>query len=238
MGRAAGIEDTGATAITAVITTIPGREKLATRARLSVLDQRLVPSTIYTSYDNERRGAWWNRNQALEQVETPWVAWLDDDDEWLPNHLRVLAGGATRTGADLVFSYAEFVGGRDPLACCWRKKLVAEPINVPFGVEQRAHLDARNGEYCPHCGYLRGNFIPCCYLTRTATLRKAGGFPAPYSLGEITSGECEDYLMLLRMLDVGAEFYHVPGVRTWRYHMWGGNVGGRGADRMHELGET
>ena len=51
------------------------------------------------------RGAGAARNTAIEHASQPWVAFLDSDDEWLPNHLaalwsvragHVLVGGATR----------------------------------------------------------------------------------------------------------------------------------------------
>ena len=38
----------------------------------------------------ERRGAAGARNAGLDEVSTPWVAFLDSDDEWLPDHLASL----------------------------------------------------------------------------------------------------------------------------------------------------
>jgi glycosyltransferase involved in cell wall biosynthesis len=230
--------------ITVVIPTIPGRELLLQRAVASVRAQRPHgPYAILPVKDSERRGAAWARNEGIRRVETPWIGVLDDDDEMEPNHLAVLARGASKTGADAVFTYPRFVGvdeqgrdGHDPLACCWKGQLIPAPINVPLGPDQLAHLDSRQGTYCPHCHYLRGNFLPCCYLVRTEVIRAAGGFPEPYSMPDVgTSGECEDYLALLAMLDVGARFHRVVGVRTWRYNYHGSNTGGRGADRLHEL---
>lgn len=242
--------------ITVVIPTIPGREELLDRAVRSVERQPHGPRSVVVVTDTERRGAAWARNYGIQLVTengedrkgllSPWIAWLDDDDEMLENHLAVLARGASKTGADAVFTYPWFRGtdseGRvdhDPLACCWRGELVAAPVDVPFGPDQQAHLDSRKGAYCPHCRYLRGNFLPCCYLVRTEVIRDAGGFPEPYSMPEVgTSGECEDYLALLSMLDAGARFYRVTGIRTWVYNYHGANTGGRGAVRMHELEQT
>jgi glycosyltransferase involved in cell wall biosynthesis len=211
--------------VTVLIVTIPGREEMLHRAVESVAAQTIKPARVVVGRDKERLGAATARNKALEQVKTEWVAILDDDDEFLPDHLRTLIRGANLSGADLIFSYPEFVGGRDPLACLDDNgTLVPEPINIPFGPVQEYGLR----KY--------GNFIPCTVLVRTALVRQVGGYPEPYSMPEVTvSADCEDYLLLLRLLDAGASFYHVTGVRTWRYTYHDGNLGGRGVNRMHEI---
>lgn len=209
--------------VTVVVPTIPGRDALLRRALESVAAQTVPPFDTIVLNDVERRGAHVARNEALKLVQTDWVAWLDDDDEFLPNHLKVLVRGANKSKADLIFSYAEFVNGRDPLACMQHGKLVPEPLNVPFGPEQ---------EYWMR---IHGNFIPVTYLVRADAVRKVGGFPAPYSFQAMNSRDCEDFGLILALLDAGYKFHHVCGVRTWRYHFHETNTGGRGADRMHEL---
>ncbi|SRR6266702_2014353 len=211
--------------VTVVIPTIPGREELLARALQSVYAQQVQPYEVRVMADVDRHGAYWARNQALDLVTTDFIAWLDDDDEFLPNHVKVLVRGANKSHADLIFSYAEFVGGRDPLACVQHGKLVPEPINVPFGDEQEYWLRRH------------GNFIPVTYLVRTAAVRAVGGFPAPYTFDAAWSRDCEDFGLILRLLDAGYKFHHVTGVRSWRYHFHDANLGGRGVDRMHELGD-
>lgn len=209
--------------VTVVIPTVAGREDLLTRALDSVAAQIVPPGAVVVQEDRERRGAAWARNAALERVGTSWVAWLDDDDELLPNHVKVLVRAANQTGADLVYSYAEFVGGPDPLSSVDPQgRFAPNPVNVPWS--SYADLWLRT----------RGNFIPVTYLVRADLVRQVGGFPEPYSF-EHPQNDCEDLGLLLLLLDAGALFYHVPGVRTWRYHVWEGNLGGRGAGRMHEL---
>jgi glycosyltransferase involved in cell wall biosynthesis len=213
--------------VTVVIPTIAGREQLLARALASVAVQQVAPARVIVQLDRDRLGAAATRNAGLAQVATDWVAWLDDDDELLPNHLKVLVRAANQTRAELVFSYPEVVGGRDPLACVDdRGVLIAEPLHVPFGPVQRVAL-----RQC-------GNFIPVTYLVRTEPVRRVGGFPEPYSMPDVkVSADCEDYLLLLKLLDAKTAFHHVCGVRTWRYHLHDGNLGGRGLNRLHELEE-
>lgn len=214
--------------VTVVIPTIRGREDLLARAIRSVDAQTVRPGDVVIEVDDDRTGAAETRNRAVDRVQTDWIAWLDDDDELLPNHVKVLVRGANKSGADLVYSYAEFVGGRDPLGCWHKGQLVAEPINVPF--DKEAMLALRRD----------GNHIPITYLVRTELVRQVGGFPERNSFGVTAkhSGDCEDYGLILRMLDAGAQFHHVTGVRTWRYHFHDTNTGGRGAAWLHELEGT
>src|SRR6266702_2525747 len=185
--------------VTVVIPTIKGREHLLKRALASVEGQQVTPAAVEVHTDYHRRGAHFARNEAIKNVKTDWIAFLDDDDE--------------------------FVGGRDPLACVQHGRLVPEPINVPFGIEQEYWLRKH------------GNFIPVTYLVRTAAVRAVGGFPAPYSFDAAWSRDCDDFGLQLRLLDAGYTFHHVTGVRSWRYHFHEANLGGRGVERMHELGD-
>jgi hypothetical protein len=135
--------------------------------------------------------------------------------------------GANKSHADLIFTYAEFVGGRDPLAVMRGDGvIVPEPINFPWNADAERSLR------------VHGNFIPVTYMVKTEAVRAVGGFPAPYTFDARYSNDCEDYGLLLRLLDAGYKFHHICGVRTWRYNFWDGNLGGRGVDRLHELGSV
>lgn len=204
--------------VTVVIPTHPGREELLTRALKSVEAQTRQVHDVVIINDVDRNGAAWARNEGLKRVETKWVAWLDSDDEFLPNHVDILYRAAWSENVDLVYSYPEVRGHRDPLAVAHNGRWVC-PLGVPFGPEQERHLRTA------------GNFIPVTHLVRTELVRQVGGFPKPYS--EEFPGE-EDWGLLIRLLDAGARFYHVPKI-TWIYHIWGGNVGGRGSDDEDRL---
>jgi glycosyltransferase involved in cell wall biosynthesis len=194
--------------VTVVIPYCDEHAHLLPRAIASVEAQTVRPDDIIPVHDRGHRGAAWARNLGASQVETKWLAWLDADDELLPDHLEVLLKGAEESGADLIYSYAEFPDSRDPLATVHNGVLVPEPIGVPFGSEQANWLR------------YQGNFIPITYLLRAAWHERVGGMPASGG-----PGAEEDYLFLLRLLNAGAKFHHVAK-RTWIYHVWGGNTGG------------
>lgn len=211
--------------ITVVVPTIPGREELLARALASVEAQTLQPAAVIVEVDRERTGAAATRNRALGQVTTEWVAWIDDDDSFMPHHLEVCARKAMEFAAftdvlpDLVYPSMQAVGGRDPLACPVNGVLV-NPFGVTFGPEQQWHLENV------------GNFIPITWLGRTEMIRRVGGFPEPWADPSKGSGRVEeDYGLLLRMLAAGARFVHVPS-RSWRYYFHDANTGGRGTDTI------
>lgn len=48
------------------------------------------------------------RNHALDQAQGDWIAPLDDDDEWSPDHLEVLMQHQEETGVDFVYGISEY----------------------------------------------------------------------------------------------------------------------------------
>lgn len=100
--------------ITVVIPSIPPRADMLQRAISSVLAQTHRAAAIAVAIDTHREGAAVTRNRALQSVRTPWTAFLDDDDEFMPQHLEKLWTYAQMTGADFVYSWFAVVGGGDP----------------------------------------------------------------------------------------------------------------------------
>ena len=181
--------------ITVVIPTIEGRYDKLERAVASVQAQTLAPKLIDVQLDRDREGAGATRNRALERVDTEWVAFLDDDDELKPNHLKACARYAALSGVDVVYPWFDCVGGEDPIGC----------FGVPFSA---AFLRRRN-------------YIPVTVLARTELVRAVGGFrDHPDEKGD----PCEDWGLWLALLDAGATFGHVPQ-RTWIWHMGNGTRG-------------
>jgi glycosyltransferase involved in cell wall biosynthesis len=134
--------------ITVVIPTIDGREEQLGRACDSVRTQTLRASVVQVERDRHRLGAAAARNRALEDVDTEWVAFLDDDDEFKPNHLKACARLAALSGADLVYPW--FDTDDDPIG------MFGVPFSATF-LRQR-------------------NYIPVTVLARTDLVRRVGGF--------------------------------------------------------------
>lgn len=75
------------------------------RAVESVLAQELPVAAIVIAIDGLGQGAAATRQRALDMASTEWVAFLDSDDWWHPNHTRVLAEVADAHDADYVYSW-------------------------------------------------------------------------------------------------------------------------------------
>jgi glycosyltransferase involved in cell wall biosynthesis len=212
--------------VAVIIPHIPERNgELLERALASVRAQTRPFDQIIVESDPERTGAADTRNRALAQCTTDYVTFLDDDDELLPNHVAVclnrfeVEGPAARR-ADLVYTYAEFIGSRDPLATDDGTGQWVKPFGIPFGPAQERHLREK------------GNFIPVTHMVRVDAIRAAGGFPRQNEFPATVSGDCEDYGLLLALLDNGARFVHEP-VITWRYYFHSANTGGRASVKRH-----
>ena len=203
--------------VTIAIPTIPGREALLERAARSAQCQLRPADAILVERDEHRSGAAAARNRLLELVDTEWIAWLDDDDELLSNHLRALLDAAEASGADLVYPRPVLLplGTTDPTATRTPSGFWATP---PWGI-QFGPLQVKQLRH-------ESNFIPVTYLVRTEMARKAGGFPEPYS--EDWPRDCEDWGHLVRLLDAGARFHH-HDEPTWLWHHHDHHTAGHGA---------
>jgi hypothetical protein len=78
------------------------------------MTQTMPAAAISVAIDVNREGAPPTRQRALDAVRTEWVAFLDDDDFFEPQHLEHLSQHAEETGADFVYSWFTVVGGVDP----------------------------------------------------------------------------------------------------------------------------
>ena len=100
--------------ITVVMASIPPRGVLRNAALASVASQTLQPAAVSIAIDVEKQGAPATRDRALRAAQTPWVAFLDDDDAFMPQHLEHLYAHAMETDADFVYSWFTVIGGTDP----------------------------------------------------------------------------------------------------------------------------
>lgn len=83
------------------------------RALASIAAQTHQPEAISVLNDTTRLGAGRMRQRLLNTVRTRWIAWLDSDDEWSPEHLERLITVAQETSS--VFVYSWFWSVMDPL---------------------------------------------------------------------------------------------------------------------------
>lgn len=198
------------TSVAVCITSIPTRTHFLREAIASVMAQTRQPDEWYVAVDHDGVGAAANRNAAWRSVDADWIAFLDDDDILLPNHLETLLKHSN--DADLVYPWFELHEGSDPLFVTQNGHLVPA-FGVPFGEEQAEYI------------FTSGNFIPITVLVRRVLLEEVGGFPQPGST-EWPHATCEDWGCWQRLLRAGARFKHVPE-RTWRWRWHGGNTSGR-----------
>lgn len=90
--------------ITVVIPTIAPRAAMLKEAVESVEHQSLKANLIVWE-DSEHQGAAKTRHAGLMAVQSPWVAFLDDDDLFMLKHLEKMMNHAEETNADYVFSW-------------------------------------------------------------------------------------------------------------------------------------
>jgi len=209
--------------ITVVIPTIPPRTALLNRALRSVFAQTMPATAVSVAVDLNREGAASTRQRALDAVWTRWVAFLDDDDELLPNHLETLFGAAEVNEASYV----------------WSRYRVAYPIHHvgAMGANLPLHKFARpEGDPYP---LGRGTFeqwnddqpaqTTITTLVRTELAREVGGFtPTPLLDDEIDgqrAGEDWDFTLRCRAAAGLSGMLHVP-VTTWYYHHHESNTSG------------
>lgn len=185
--------------ITVVIPTIPTRRQTYLHRSLdSVLQQALSPDAVIVEVDHGHRGAAETRNRGLAKVTTEWVAFLDDDDEFLPDHLARLRAHAVTTDADMVYPWFDVPEGFDPFP---------DREGQPFSATV---LETRNT-------------IPVTVLAKTETIKQVGGFQP---IGP-PDNPCDDWGAWKALAAAGAKIEHLNR-RTWLWHWHGGNTSGRG----------
>jgi glycosyltransferase involved in cell wall biosynthesis len=188
--------------VTVVMPHIPVRPHSLARAVSSAANQTHRARDLVVATDLDREGSAPTRNRALLRATTTWVAFLDDDDVWLPNHLATLLRHAEETGADVTYAGCTVIGrdGRDiPRREEWGR----------FGLPFDADLLRRKA------------YMPVTCLARTELAQKAlfgppAGVDTPY----------DDWGFYLRMLDLGAAFSHIPEI-TWIWYHHGLNTSGQ-----------
>lgn len=187
--------------ITVVIPTIPPRSGLLQRAVASVLSQTHPAAGLAIAIDHAKQGAPGTRQRALDMVSTHWVAFLDDDDEFMPTHLETLWDAAHAYDSDYVYSWFETVpAGGDPF---------------PLGHYPKPWSNAEPRQ------------TTITTLVRTELARQVG-FAKFEETGELVDGQRwgEDWSFTLGCLEAGAKIHHVVA-KTWYWHHDSANTSGR-----------
>lgn len=114
------------------------RSGLLKRALDSVLAQTLQPERILILNDTAREGVGVIRQRLLDQVTTEWVAWIDSDDEWMPEHLEKLKRVADET--DSVYVFSGYHALMDPLGHFGLPFQPCSPYHTTMGILERTDL--------------------------------------------------------------------------------------------------
>lgn len=183
--------------VTVLIPSIPPRTRMLNRALVSVLNQMRMPDRIVVSIDHDRKGSAANRNQVLATVDTDWVAFLDDDDEFLPQHLLTLLQNSDE--ADVIYAGCTVIG--------------------PHGEEIPDREEwGRFGKIFDADRLRKKSYLPITSLVRMELARQSS-FVRP------TGSVYDDWGFYLGLLDMDARFLHVPQ-KTWVWHHHGTNTQG------------
>ena len=204
-------------ATTLVIPTLPERAELLKRALRSASFQELDYDAIVIQPAGPTDDAAHTRQNGLNQVKTPWVTFLDDDDELEPEHLLSLRTTQAEFGSDIVYSWFTVYENDQPVPDDSRQLWLngKSAFGRPWS---REHYDAlQAGTWCFHL----------TALFRTEMLQDVGGFEAP-GRGKHDTYLSEDLNIEQRLARGGATVTHCPR-RTWRWHFWIGRTKGQPA---------
>jgi Glycosyl transferase family 2 len=138
--------------VTVVTPWMRGREELLAEAEKSVGEQTVLPVMHLIQEDTWNEGPAIIRNRMLHQVETPWVAFLDDDDLLDPEHIETLLLETMAADSDVTWSWCRTTGERAPVI----------PRPTQFNSD-----DLR-----------QANYIPVTTVVNTDAAMSVGGFDA------------------------------------------------------------
>jgi glycosyltransferase involved in cell wall biosynthesis len=184
-----------------IATIPPRREVFLPRAIASALRQSRPPDELHVATDLHHDGEAPTRNRVIAAAQTDWIAILDDDDEFNFDHLEAMIGHADLTGADVVYSWYDVIGGTDPHPHVFGKFWDPDhPVQTTVTLLWR----------------------------RSLLVDELGGFRPPLPQGEFDeygNRDGPDFDVVKRANRAGAKISHLP-VRTWRWHHHSTNTSG------------
>jgi glycosyltransferase involved in cell wall biosynthesis len=141
------------------------------------------PDPRFRLIGQPRQGPGAARNRGLSLATGEFVAFLDADDEWLPDYLEQAVRQLTDGGTACVCGYFDEPGGVSTIDL-WRRRGIR---TGPF----RANAHTPKSVFLHMAAYL----TPCTLVARTAMLRRWGGF---YDVNKCIYGE--DTFLWLKVL--------------------------------------
>lgn len=185
--------------VSVLIPTIPERATLLQRALASVSAQTLRPDEICVAVARPDEPAWSTRDRALRMATSTHIACLDDDDEFLPQHLERCAAHQAETGADMVFPW-----------------FTTDHCSDPFP-----------GEFGTPWDPARPRETTTVIFARRQAVLDVGGYRFAdgdrHDDGRHRAGEDSD--LVKRLNAAGHLIVHIPE-RTWVWHHHGANTSG------------
>jgi hypothetical protein len=145
--------------------------------------------------DHDLEGGHVTHDKMLRGVNTPWVAFLDSDDELGPEHLEKLLNFALANEADYVYSWYTIHPPVD--------RDVLPHFGKPFDPAKPTLTTITN-------------------LVRTELAQKVG-FQGPTEGTRQKGTMGEDFRFTLGCVKEGAKIMHLPE-KTWIWHHHGGNT--------------
>jgi glycosyltransferase involved in cell wall biosynthesis len=204
--------------VAVAIPSIPPRRDLLTRALDSVAFQTAPAIGIAVAIDHAGAGAAATRNTAAAMAiatGAKYLAFLDDDDEFQPEHLEKLVAQAEATWADMVYSWYTIV--------------------LPDGTPHTG--DDILGGFGDHWDPAHPIQTTITCLWRVSAFEGVGGFPLTYpNMGDSQGNRIgEDYLIVEELNRRGGKIVHLPE-KTWLWHHHGKNLSGQSWTRLKEEG--
>jgi hypothetical protein len=138
-------------------------------------------------YRNERNlGAAQTRNIAFTKARGEYIALLDSDDRWLPEHLARSVHGLEKSGKDIVYSTV---------------LMVEDQTEMPLGTWGPLHHEL--AEF-PHSLFARSYITPSATVMRRQVIADVGEWDTSLKY-------CEDYCFWLQCIAAGKTFQHIGG---------------------------
>jgi len=182
--------------VTVCTATIPTRTEMLERAVASVQNQTLKPKNHIVKLDTEKVGGAAVIDAIVEQADTKYIMPLDDDDEFLPEHVELLYNEIVKHDADLVYPHFKYAS-----------------IGTGGHLEKFFNKPWDNNH--PHQ-------VPLTWICRKDAFLECGGFstdydPNSYNVDNEGNRIGYDFLFIKRMAAANKKIIHLPKV-TWIYH--------------------